>query len=131
VSERRIYRLAHPEARRLAAEDCMTAPEGWIVRVSEPTRNLEQNALMWALLTDIATQVKWHGISLSPDEYKDLLSAGLVKSRVVPNIEGNRFLILGQRTSSMTKSEFSELVELIYAFGAERGVKWSNERIVE
>lgn len=32
---------------------------------------------------------------------------------------------LGQRTSTMSKRTFSDLVELIYAFGAERGVRWS------
>lgn len=121
-----IFRLAHATARRLAKEAIDSAPDGWIVKVTEPTRSLESNALMWALLTDISTQVPWHGIKLTPDEYKDLLSAGLVKSRVVPNIEGNGFVILGQRTSKMTKSEFSQLVELILAFGSEHNVKWSD-----
>lgn len=127
MSERRIYRLVHAESRRRAVEACMSAPDGWIVRVSEPTRNLEQNALMWALLSDISEQVPWYGIKLSADEYKDLLSAGLVKARVVPNVDGNGFVILGQRTSKMTKGEFSQLVELILAFGADHNVRWSND----
>lgn len=105
----------------------MTAPDGFVVEIKEPTRNLEQNALMWALLADVAAQVPWHGVRLSPEEYKDLLSAGLVKSRVVPNIEGNGFVILGQRTSKMSKREFADLITLIQAFGAERGVVWSDD----
>ena len=128
MSEKRIYRLVHAESRRRAADDCMRAPDGWIVKVSEPTRNLEQNAMMWSLLTDISAQVPLHGIKLTAEEYKDLLSAGLVKSRVVPNIEGNGFVILGQRTSQMTKGEFSQLIELILAFGAEHEVKWSQDQ---
>lgn len=102
----------------------MKADDGWIVKISEPTRNLEQNALLWKLLGDIAKQVPWHGIKLSAEEYKDLLSAGLVKSRVVPNIDGSGFVILGQRTSKMTKGEFSQLLELVMAFGAEHGVEF-------
>lgn len=124
---KKTYILAHTEARRRALDAVRNAPDGFVVAVAEPTRNLEQNALMWALLTDISNQVPWHGIHLSPDEYKDLLSAGLVKSKVVPNIENNGFVILGQRTSKMSKKEFSDLCELIMAFGAQHGVMWSDE----
>jgi hypothetical protein len=34
---------------------------------------------------------------------------------------------VGQRTSQMNKREFSELIELIYAFGAERRVKFRTD----
>jgi len=127
MSEKKVFRLVHQSARNGAIEAIHSAPDGYFVEVREPNRNLSQNAMMWALLTDIANQVPWHGIKLSPDEYKDLLSAGLVKSKVVPNIEGNGFVILGQRTSKMGKREFSELCELILAFGAEHNVKWTEQ----
>lgn len=123
---KRVFRLVHETARKGAAQECLSAPDGWVVTVSEPTRSLEQNAALWAMLSDIAGQIEWHGIKLTAEEWKDLLSAGLVKSRVVPNIEGTGFVILGQRTSKMTKGEFSDLLELISAFGAERGVVWSD-----
>jgi hypothetical protein len=128
VSDKRIFSLVHQIARQRAVDAVFTAPDGYVVEVKEPNRNLAQNALMWPLLMDISKQVPWHGIKLSPDEYKDLLSAGLVKSKVVPNIEGNGFVILGQRTSKMGKREFAELIELIMVFGDERGVMWSEYR---
>ena len=112
-------------ARKAICRHVLTAPEGHIVSISEPKRNLEQNAKMWAMLADIASQTDWHGIKLNAEEWKDLLSAGLVQSRVVPNLEGNGFVILGQRTSKLTKSQFAALIELLYAFGTERGVVWS------
>lgn len=124
---KRIYRLVHPEARQRAANDCLNAPDGYVVEVKEASRTLEQNAKLWAMLSDIECQCDWHGLRLSSDEWKDLFSAGLMKSKVVPNMEGSGFVILGQRTSKMTKSEFSDLVELIYSFGAERGVVWSEK----
>ncbi len=77
---------------------------------------------MWAMLSDIAAQTDWHGNKLNPDEWKDLLSAGLVQSKVVPNLTGNGFVILGQKTSKLSKSQFAALIELITAFGIERGV---------
>lgn len=126
---KQTFRLVHEESRKNAARAVFGAPDGFVVQISEPARNLEQNALLWALLANISEQVPWHGIKLSSDEYKDLLSAGLVKSRVVPNIEGNGFVILGQRTSKMSKREFADLITLIQAFGDERGVKWSAPEI--
>ena len=112
-------------ARKAICRHVLAAPEGYVVTIKEQTRNLEQNAKMWAMLADIESQTDWHGIKLNSEEWKDLLSAGLVQSKVVPNLESNGFVILGQRTSKMTKSQFVALVDLIYAFGADRGVKWS------
>lgn len=128
MSEKRIYRLVHDEARRLARHDVESAPDGWIVTVSEPTRSLDQNALMWPLLEDIARQVEWYGNRLTADEWKDVLTAALRKEKVVPGINGG-FVVLGQRTSKMGKREFSELVDLIYAFGAERGVRFRTDMV--
>lgn len=101
------------------------APEGFVVRVSPPTRSLEANALMWSRLTDIAQQVKWHGKTLSPEDYKHLFTAGLRSLVVVPNLDGTGFVALGMSTSQMSKREHSELMALIEAFGAERNVKWT------
>lgn len=106
----------------------MTADEGYIVTIAEPSRNLEQNAKMWAMLADVSEQTDWHGNKLNPEEWKDLLSAGLVQSKVVPNMTGNGFVILGQRTSKLSKSQFAALIELITAFAVERGVIFGDER---
>jgi hypothetical protein len=123
---KRIFVMAHPLARRRAMEAVAEAPEGYIVQVSEPTRNGSQNALLWAILDDISNQVVWHGQKLSPDDWKHVLSATLKKSRIAPGIDGG-FVVLGLATSRMTKAEFSELLELCYAFGSEQGVVWSEQ----
>lgn len=118
-------------ARKAICRHVLAAPDGYVVTIKEPTRNLEQNAKMWAMLGDLETQCDWHGNKLYAEEWKDLLSAGLVQSKAVPNLTGNGFVILGQRTSNLTKSQFAALVELIYAFGAERGVVWSETQVEE
>lgn len=118
-------------ARKAICRHVLAAPDGYVVTIKEPTRNLEQNAKMWAMLGDLETQCDWHGNKLVAEEWKDLLSAGLVQSKAVPNLTGNGFVILGQRTSNLTKSQFAALVELIYAFGAERGVVWSETQVEE
>lgn len=123
------YILAHPLARDRAKAAIDAAPTGFYVEIKEPTRSGIQNAKLWAMLAEIAAQTDWHGVKLSGEEWKDLLSAGLVKSKVVPNMDGTGFVILGQRTSKMSKKLFAELIELITAFGVERGVKFSDDPI--
>ncbi len=89
------------------------------------TRSLQANACMWASLTDIAKQVVWHGQKLTPEEWKDVLTAGLRAQKVVPNIDGTGFVVLGASTRRMSIKEMGNLIELIFAFGAEQGVRFS------
>ncbi len=109
--------------RPFAAELVRARPDGDILTLAEKTRSLEQNALLWAALTDVSRQVIWHGQRLSQDEWKDVFSAALKRQKVVPGIDGG-FVVCGQRTSRMGVREFSDLIELMLAFGAERGVRW-------
>ena len=86
-------------------------------------RSLEQNRLMWANLEDIAQQVVWYGQKLDKQEWKDVLTAGLKKQKIVPGIEGG-FVVIGARTSKMSIAEMNELIELATMFGAQQGVKF-------
>jgi hypothetical protein len=123
---KQIFRLVHDEARRRAIQAVKDAQDGYIITVSEPTRNLDQNAALWAMLTDISRQVDWYGNKLSQEEWKSVFSSSLKKQKVVPGLDGG-FVVCGQSTSKMTKSEFSELLELIAAFGANNGVKFNDD----
>ena len=116
------YIMSHEIARQRAIDAVRAAPAGYVIEIREPTRTLDQNALLWPLLTEVSRQVDWYGQKLTEDEWKDVFTAGLRKQKAVPGIDGG-FVMVGSKTSRMNKREFSELVELIYAFGAERGVK--------
>lgn len=102
-----------------------------IVEELLPKRTLEQNALMWCVLTDIARQVQWHVDGklqyLEPEDWKDILTAGLKKTqRVAAGVEGG-FVMLGQRTSRMKVGEMVDLIDFAHAFGAEHGVQWGDD----
>lgn len=110
-----------------ASKWAQTAPPGTRVEFKEAKRSLPQNDLMWAALTDIARAVKWHGINLSPDDWKLLFLDALKREvRMVPNIDGNGFVSLGRSSSDLSKGEMSDLIELIFAFAAERGIVLTN-----
>ncbi len=119
-----IFRLVHQTARDRAVEAVRNAPDGWIVKVSEPTRSLEQNSLLWPLLDEVSKQVDWYGQKLTKEEWKDVFTASLKKQKVVPGLDGG-FVVCGQSTRVMNKRDFSELCELIFSFGAQRGVKFN------
>lgn len=87
-------------------------------------RTVDQNSKLWACLTDVARDVVWYGEKLSAEDWKTMFTAALRKTRIVPGIEGNTFVPLGMRTSDMTRDEMSDLLELIFAFGAEHDVKF-------
>lgn len=119
---RRYFILAHDTARKLAAAQCQIAPQGYVVEIKPATRSLEQNAKLWAMLGEIAAQVVWHGRKLDAESWKHIFSSSLKKLDVVPNIEGTGFVALGLSTSKMTKRELADLLTMIEAFGAQRGV---------
>lgn len=91
-------------------------------------RSLSQNARMWAMLCDVASQVRWPVNGelqlLTAWEWKDIFTASLKRhSRVAMGLEGG-YVIIGGHTSRMTKAVMSELIELMESFGVEKGVKW-------
>lgn len=115
--------LTGQDSRSRAAKWCMTAPLNTRVEFKEAKRSTDQNALMWAALTEVARQVPWHGLKLSADDWKLIFLAGLNQEmRLVPNIEGTGFVNLGRSSSDLSKAEMTDLIELILKFGAEHGV---------
>ena len=126
---KRTFVLAHSEARRRACQAVAEAPEGFAVTVAEPNRTLEQNARLWALLSDVSGQVDWYGKRLTPEDWKHVFSSSLRRLEVVPNLDGTGFVALGLSTSKMTKRELGDLMTLIEAFGAERGVVFGDMEV--
>jgi hypothetical protein len=100
-------------------------PSGTRVEFKEAKRSLPQNDRMWAMLTEVAIQVPWHGAKLRPDDWKLLFLEALKREvRAVPNLDGSGLVNLGQSSSDLSKGEMGDLIELIYAFGAEHGVQF-------
>jgi len=126
---RRIVTLQSPSdvARAKDYLDRAAAAGGYEVEFRRSDKRTdEQNKRMHAMLQDIAKQCDWHGLKLHKDDWKIIfLEALSAETRAVPNMAGTGFVTLGRSSSRLRKGEMSDLIELMFKFGAERGVKWS------
>lgn len=118
-------RLASPTQRGLAKRLVDDAPEGWVVQVSAPTRTLDQNAKLHAMLKDLRDQVPGMGEFSTDDIKLRFLNALGVEMRFLPALEGQGIFPVGLRSSTLTKEQFSGLIELLYEYGARHDVRWS------
>lgn len=120
----RALLVLHSDAIRERAIHWVTkAPAETRLEFKAPKRSLPQNDRMWAMLTEVAAQLPWHGIKLSADDWKLLFLDSLKRElRMVPNLDGNGFVNLGRSSSDLSKAEMTDLIEIIAAFGANHGV---------
>jgi NinB protein len=103
---------------------------GTVIEFRQAKRSTEQSDKMWAMLGDVSKQTDWHGHKLSDKQWKILFMKSLNSEMfVVPSLDGREFVDLGTSTRELSKSEMSDLIEVIYMFGATRNVKFMNERI--
>ena len=115
--------LTNAETRERVIKWARAVPSGTRVEFKEPKRSIPQNDRMWAMLTDIARQVPYHGLRLTPDDYKLLFLDALKREvRMVPNLDGNGFVSLGRSSSDLSKAEFADLFEVIEAWAASHDV---------
>jgi hypothetical protein len=126
--------LLRGETSRLVARNAvMQAPGGSLLKIEAPKRTLSQNARLHAMLSDVSRQVEWAGTKRDPEAWKDIFTAALRSANhgldVVPGINGG-FVLLGMHTSRMTKAELGDLMTLIEAFGAERGVVFHDDEVM-
>ncbi|MEM9584818.1 MAG: recombination protein NinB [Pseudomonadota bacterium] len=121
---RQTYRVTtegqRDTALRAVNERCL----GFEVEVRDPKRTLDQNALLWALLTELSPKVKIQGKTLTPDQLKAVFMHALGREQqTLPTLDGQSWFSAGFRSSRMTRGEFSELIEFIHAYAAERGIE--------
>lgn len=140
---RQVFHFRHDQARRNAAQFCMTAPEGWIAKFDAPKKSRDQEEKYHAMIADIARQVELNGQRWGVEDAKRLLVDAFARvmaangtplkqsSRIVPSLDGSGFVQLGVQTRRFRVSEASEFIEYLYAFGTEHNVRWSEKSRVQ
>lgn len=124
---RAVLVIQNDADRERAGRWAAKAPAGTRIEFKVTKRTLPQNAKFWALLSDIASQITWHGQKLTTDDWRLIFLDALTREvRVVPNIDGTGVVAL-RRSSDLTKEEMSQAIEIILAFGAQYGVTFHGE----
>jgi hypothetical protein len=104
------------------------APPGAIFNIRAANRSTQQNSLLWALLSDVS-RAKPEGRCHTPEVWKTLFMAACGHAVQFENgLNGQPFPV-GFRSSRLSKSEMSDLIEFILAWGAEHGVQFTEEGI--
>lgn len=122
--------LSNPVAKRVAQREIENAPHGFICTLSEPPRNLNQNAALHATIADIASQKQWAGEHMDVEAWKRLLTAAWCRAtqqgaKIVPALDGYGFDVIYRRTSTLSKRECGELLEYVTAWAVDNGVRLS------
>ncbi len=121
------YVLAHDQARNRAAQAVKDAPPGYVVKITEPTRNLEQSAKFHAVCADCSKHILFAGHMRTPAQWKMLLISGHAiatkqGSEMCPGIEGE-WLNLRESSAAMSKARMSSLIEYSIAFYENQPIK--------
>ena len=118
---RKVFVLAHDIARRNAVAAVQSAPPGFTVEIKEPRRTTDQNALFWSLLTELS-QACPNGRQHTPDTWKLLVMHACGHAcQFEMGLNGQPFPV-GFSSSKLSKQQFSDLIDWIYAYAAEAGV---------
>jgi hypothetical protein len=128
MSSKQTFFLRTKQARQLAVECCKTAPDNFCVIFAPKRRSLEQNAAQFPWLQGFSNQLKWpvngEMVYLTSTEWKDILTSayeGEVEPKLAQGWEGGN-VMLGKRTSSYNKEQFSEWLEWLMAAATLKGI---------
>jgi hypothetical protein len=88
----------------------------------QETRTSEQNKKLNAMCNEVAKQLDWQGVKWSGDDWRANFAAALWGQKMMASVEGKGIVMLGRHTKDLPIDECSDLIELIYAFGANHGV---------
>ena len=139
---KRVFILAHAQARHNAAKYINEAPIGHMVVVTEPKRKDIQNEKYHAMLGDIAKCCTFMANKQDADDWKRLLVDAFAKvmrdagtpihhdGRVMPSLDYQRVVQLGIQTKDFYVKEAAQFIEYLYSFGAENNVRWTEPKSI-
>lgn len=125
VAKGQTIRLVSHETRKRAHMLIERAPDGAVVNIQEAGRTLDQNAKLWACISDVS-RAKPDGRSYPVEVWKALFMAEAgFKPIFEPSLDGQGVIPIGYKSSRLNKREFADLLTCVLAYGDQHGVQWS------
>ena len=119
-------RLVGKSQREFAKYLIDRAPDGAVVNVREATRNLDQNARMWAMLSDIS-RAKPEGRLWPAETWKAAFMHSLGHQiQFCEGLDGAGPFPMGFKTSRLTVRQMADLITVIAEYGDRHGVHWTD-----
>lgn len=117
--------ILHGQSQRAFAKALVDrAPQDAVLTIRPATRSTEQNSLMWALLSELS-RAKPEGRMHTPEVWKQLVMHACGHAvQFEIGLNGQPFPT-GFRSSRLTKQQMVDLIDWIYAYGAEHGVAFT------
>jgi len=132
--DKQTFRLVTPQSRHNAAAAVAGAPDGYHVTIQPPTRSLDQNAKIHAMIADIMRQDPEHrGVDhaawklLFMDDAFHETADPEFGVKMVPNLRGDGYLVVNPKTSQLSMARMAILIEAMYRYGAQNGISWKHE----
>lgn len=122
---RALVTIRNAADRTLVASWAEQSPIGTRVEFKASKRTLPQNARMWAMLTEVSRQATHCERKFTPDQWKVLfMQAWGREVAFLPALDGQT-MIPDYRSSDLSKQEMTELIEFMFAWGAENGIRFT------
>lgn len=114
--------------RHYATSLVMGADRDSVVTIAAPRRSTEQNAKMWAMLTDVA-RAKPEGREWTKEAWKAAFMHSLGHEiEFGQALDGKGFFPVGFKSSRLTVGQMRDLIECIYEYGSRHDVRWNETR---
>ena len=102
------------------------APADWMAVIKPRSRSDQQNAKLWAMLSDVA-KARPGGRAHTPDVWKALfMQACDYAQHFELGLDGKPFP-MGFRSSKLTVPQMADLITFIQQWGDANGVAWAKE----
>lgn len=102
------------------------APPGAVCNVRPARRSVDQNAKLWAMLSDVA-RAKPEGRRWTVETWKCAFMHALGHQvQFADGLDGSGPFPLGFRSSRLTKGQFADLITCVAEYGDRHGVEWSD-----
>ena len=122
------FTLRNDDIRRNAINEILAADDGSRVTIAPAQRSNDQNAKMWAMLADVA-RAQPEGRNWTTETWKAAFMHYLGHQVMFADgLDGSGPFPVGFRTSRLTVGQMSDLITVIYQYGDEHGVEWTETR---
>ncbi len=121
-------RLIGTSQRTLAADMLNRAPDRAIVTIKPETRNDDQNALMWVLLSDVS-RAKPNGRKWTTDTWKAAFMHSLGhQCQFAEGLDDSGPFPVGFKSSRLSVKQMADLITVIQEYGDRHGIAWSEPK---